>query len=89
MEEGGNLRYRCHTGHAYTHASLLADQSVAVEQALYSSLRAVEEKAATLRRLASRWPEKQGRVKQDYEVRARDLDDAANMLRTMLAGDKR
>lgn len=48
------LRYRCHTGHAFTAESLAADEDDTLEQALYSALRALEENAALARRLALR-----------------------------------
>jgi two-component system chemotaxis response regulator CheB len=86
LEEGGHLRYRCHTGHAYTQDSLLVDQTLAVEDSVYTALRAVEEKATALRRLASRWPEQMGSVRQDYETRALELERSADVLRAMLAG---
>lgn len=37
------LRYRCHTGHAYTAATLLADQSEKMEETLWIALRMFEE----------------------------------------------
>lgn len=86
LEEGGHLRYRCHTGHAFSHASLLIDQSLAIEEGLYTALRAVEEKANALRRLAERWPANLQGVRQDYEARALELDSAAEVIRAMLAG---
>jgi two-component system, chemotaxis family, protein-glutamate methylesterase/glutaminase len=86
LEEGDHLRYRCHTGHAFSQESLQVDQTLAIEESLYSALRAVEEKAAALRRLAERWPEHIPGVKRDYEQRARDLDGSAEVLRSMLAG---
>ena len=85
LEEGEHLRYRCHTGHAYSQASLLVDQGVAVEEGLYTAMRAVHEKAAALRRLAERWPENMPGVKRDYEQRASELDQSADVLRAMLA----
>jgi len=88
LEEGEHLRYRCHTGHAYSQTSLLVDQGVEVEESLYSAMRAVEEKAATLRRLAERWPERMSDVKKEYEQRARELEQSADVLRAMLAGEK-
>ena len=54
LQDGNLTRYRCHTGHAFSPESLLAEQSDAVEEALYSALRALEEKATALRRLAAR-----------------------------------
>ncbi|MGE3511011.1 MAG: chemotaxis protein CheB, partial [Vicinamibacterales bacterium] len=43
------LRFRCHTGHAYTAASLATEIDVAVEKSLWNSIRALEE-AYTLKR---------------------------------------
>lgn len=86
VQEGGHLRYRCHTGHAFSQESLQLDQNVAVEEHLYAALRALEEKAATLRRMAERWPERLPGVSDDYRARAATLDRSAQALRTMLAG---
>ena len=85
LEEGGHLRYRCHTGHAFTQQSMLIDQTIALEESLYTALRAVEEKAAALRRLAERWPEQIPGVRHGYDERARELDRTADQLRAMLA----
>lgn len=41
--EGKIIRYRCHTGHAFTASSLLAGITQTIEEALWSSMRAVEE----------------------------------------------
>ena len=49
-------------------------------------MRAVEEKAAALRRLAQRWPESISGVKPDYARRANELDETADVLRSMLGG---
>ena len=84
LEEGEHLRYRCHTGHAYSQASLLVDQGAAVEESLYTAVRSMQEKAAALRRLAERWPEHMPGVKHDYEQRAADMDRSADVLRSML-----
>jgi two-component system chemotaxis response regulator CheB len=40
------LRYRCHTGHAFSEASLDAAQKAELEDALWSSVRRAEERAA-------------------------------------------
>ena len=89
LEEGEHLRYRCHTGHAYSQASLLVDQGTAVEESLYSAMRALEEKATALRRMADRWPDGLPGVKIDYQQRAGELEQSADVLRAMLAGQKR
>jgi hypothetical protein len=48
---------------------LLVDQGVAVEESLYTTVRAVEEMAVALRRLAERWPDRIPDVKKEYEQR--------------------
>jgi len=45
LHDGEMTRYRCHTGHAFSIESLLADQNQEVESALYAALRAIDENA--------------------------------------------
>lgn len=47
------LRYRCHTGHAYTALTLDSAQSDQTEHALQSGFRALQEREALLRRMAA------------------------------------
>jgi two-component system, chemotaxis family, protein-glutamate methylesterase/glutaminase len=47
------LRYRCHTGHAFTARSLENAQAERVDYALWSSVRALQEREMLLRRLAA------------------------------------
>ena len=86
LDEAGHLRYRCHTGHAFTHDSLLLEQGTEIESSLYAALRVVEEKAAALRRLAERWSGRYPQMTADYEGRALEMDHTANTLRALLAG---
>jgi two-component system chemotaxis response regulator CheB len=46
------LRYRCHTGHGFSLRSLAATQEQVADAALWTGLRALQEKEAILRRLA-------------------------------------
>jgi len=54
LEEGALLRFRCRIGHAYSAQSLLAQQSHSLEDALWSALRALEEKSSLAKRVAGR-----------------------------------
>ena len=44
MDNGPFVRYRCHTGHAYTSASLLAAQTQKIEETMWIALRMFEER---------------------------------------------
>ena len=50
--EGGHLRFRCHTGHAYSVESLSAEMSEKTEESLWSSIRAIEEHVILMRHVA-------------------------------------
>jgi two-component system chemotaxis response regulator CheB len=57
LKEGGNLRFRCHTGHAYAIESLLAELGEKTEDALWNAIRAIEENILLLRRMAAQFKE--------------------------------
>jgi two-component system, chemotaxis family, protein-glutamate methylesterase/glutaminase len=84
IRDGSLIRYRCHTGHAFTESSLLEEQHLAMEGALGSSLRAIEEKAELLRRMALRCETRMPRLQADYEARAQELEAHADTLRRLL-----
>ncbi|MDQ3744203.1 MAG: chemotaxis protein CheB, partial [Acidobacteriota bacterium] len=44
LKEENRIRFRCHTGHAYSPESLIAEIDEAIEDSLWSALRSVEEK---------------------------------------------
>jgi two-component system chemotaxis response regulator CheB len=52
IDEGTLRRFRCRVGHAWSAHSLAAQQAAAVEGALWTALRALEEKAALSDRMA-------------------------------------
>nr|RNJ65721.1 MAG: chemotaxis protein CheB [Leptolyngbya sp. IPPAS B-1204] len=53
LRENNIIRYRCHVGHAYSLDSLVSEQADDLERALWSAVRALEEKAALARRMAA------------------------------------
>jgi two-component system chemotaxis response regulator CheB len=53
LKEGNNVRFRCHTGHAYSVDTLLAEFTEKTEESLWSAIRSMEESVLLLRHLAS------------------------------------
>jgi two-component system chemotaxis response regulator CheB len=51
---GGVLRFRCHTGHAYTSSVLLAEQTSKIEETLWIALRMFEERRNLLTTMSER-----------------------------------
>ena len=52
VREGGRVRYRCHTGHAYSQSALQSEQNEKIEYTLYSAMRALDERLMLLEQMA-------------------------------------
>ena len=48
IKEGSIIRYRCHTGHAYSLETLLAEVNEEIDVTLVSAMRAIEERILLL-----------------------------------------
>lgn len=46
MKEGDRVRFRCHTGHAYSLESLMAEIDEAIQDSLWNAIRSSDEKGA-------------------------------------------
>jgi two-component system, chemotaxis family, protein-glutamate methylesterase/glutaminase len=51
LKEGSRVRFRCHTGHAYSVASLLAAVDEGIEDSMWNAIRALEEGQLLLSRM--------------------------------------
>ncbi len=69
-------RFRCRIGHSYSQKSLEAEQAATVETTLWTAIRALEERAALLRDLASR-------------MRRRDIEASAVRMESQAAEAER
>src|SRR5690606_35196350 len=49
-----DMRFRCHTGHAYTSSSLLAEQTKKIEETMWIALRMFEERKNLLMEMAKK-----------------------------------
>ena len=79
------LRFRCRTGHARSAESLVAQQDGDVEEALWTALRVLEERAEMSRRLADMAVEAGREWSQEhFTERAEDADRSAELLRAVL-----
>lgn len=52
IEEGSIVRFRCHTGHAFSLQTLIAEVNEAIDSGLWDTLRAVEERVMLLHQMA-------------------------------------
>jgi two-component system, chemotaxis family, protein-glutamate methylesterase/glutaminase len=75
-------RFRCRVGHAWTAESLLDEQAIALEGALWMALRALEEKSALSRRMATG---RNALHSSRFEEMAVDAEAAGATLRRLIA----
>jgi two-component system, chemotaxis family, protein-glutamate methylesterase/glutaminase len=88
IREDGPLRYRCRVGHAFTADSLVAGQVEAVEAALWSALRLLEERATLQEKLANRFETRgSGRQAERFAEDAETTTARAALLRRVLLDD--
>ena len=81
MHDDAVLRFRCHTGHAYTADTVYEEHTDRVEEALWSAMRAHRERSEVARRLGER---ARGLTRQIWDDRARDAETDAELIRSVL-----
>lgn len=88
VEKDTDSRYRCHTGHAFTAASLLAEQTKKIEETMWTALRMFEERKNLLTTMArekkgvgSKSAEERANVSQVHIDRIRAILKTANVER--------
>lgn len=85
IDQNGLLRFRCRVGHAYTSLYLQSEQRHALETALWSGLRALEESASLNRRMADRARDaKEQKMVATFEERATNAERNSDTLRNFL-----
>jgi two-component system chemotaxis response regulator CheB len=82
--DGEVLRFRCHTGHAFTAGTLVADQRIATEDALYVALRVLHERIALLRQMAERYHDPMPATASQYETKASDLQASVEVIERLI-----
>jgi len=84
LKERGILRFRCHTGHAYSGESLLVALNEGIENALWSALRAVEEGQLLLERMAGHTSSADGGHAARLRTQLARVTDQAELLREIV-----
>jgi two-component system chemotaxis response regulator CheB len=84
LDDGGLPRIECRVGHAFSIDAFLGEQAVALEDAIWSAINALEERATTLRRFAARFGQTP-RTRQRYQEQAEMIQNQADLLREGLA----
>lgn len=84
------LRYRCHVGHAFSAESLSEGQSQMLEVALWSAVRALEEKMMLAKRIVERARKANHiRAARLFERRARQAEEHSYTLRQLLLTEQK
>jgi two-component system chemotaxis response regulator CheB len=82
IRDGNIIRFRCHTGHAYSADSLLATITENIEDSLWSAIRAVEESIILLNNLGDHHAEKnEPKLAALYFKKANEAEGRAKLVR--------
>ena len=85
IQDGQVLRYQCHVGHQYSPNSLDAEQREAVDGALWSAVRVLEEHSELRMRMARRaLTDGMVAVSEGFEESAQDAHNQAQRIRAVL-----
>lgn len=89
LKEEKRVRFRCHTGHAYSVDSLLAEISEGVEDSLWNAIRSIEESVLLLRHVAEHLDESEnGHTSEKFLARAKEAERRADVVRQAVMTDK-
>jgi two-component system chemotaxis response regulator CheB len=84
LQDGNLLRFRCHTGHAYSVDSLLAAIGESIEQALWQTVRTLEEQMLLLRHLGKHAHDRGDEVlAHRLDVKAQNTQDQVQIVRQL------
>ena len=82
---GETLRYRCHTGHAFTADSLLAQLGEATDAAIWGSVRAIQESSMLMAHLAHHWRGIDPSIADEFLRKAKTAEARADLIRKAAA----
>jgi len=82
LQNGGIVRYRCHTGHAYSIDTLMASITEKVEDSLYNAIRTMDESIILLNHMGDHYAEdNQPQLASLYFKKANDAQQRSALVR--------
>jgi two-component system chemotaxis response regulator CheB len=87
LKDAVPLRFRCHTGHAYTLESLLSEMDEAIEDSLWNAIRALEERVMLIRQAAEHLRESHDERDSALLQRAEETQQRADLVRRAVMGE--
>ena len=85
IEDGDMLRYRCHTGHAFTADAVMEAQAIEADEMLWSLLRAHQQRAEFARRMAEREKtRRRSELASQFGARAKEYEADAAVIERIL-----
>ncbi|HAA29514.1 MAG TPA: chemotaxis protein CheB, partial [Cyanobacteria bacterium UBA8553] len=85
LNERNLLQFRCRTGHAYSAATLMAQQSEVQEEALWAAMRSLEERADLMHQMASKAQVNNRNLSaKRYDTMALEAEQRADLIRKAL-----
>jgi two-component system chemotaxis response regulator CheB len=80
--DGNIIRYRCHTGHAYSADALLASLTEKIEDGLYNAIRGMDESILLLNHVGDHYAEaNQPKLAAVYFKKAKEAEERSNLVR--------
>jgi two-component system chemotaxis response regulator CheB len=82
IREGNLLRYRCHTGHAFSADTLLAELTAGIEDGIWNAIRAIEESIMLINHIGDDFAEKnEPKLAALYFQKAKDAEQRRQLLK--------
>jgi two-component system chemotaxis response regulator CheB len=82
LRDGDRVRFRCHTGHAFTSDSLLSSLTENIEESLWSAIRGVDESIMLLNHIGDHFAEaNQGNLAAKFFQKAKEAQNRNELIR--------
>ncbi|WP_332825355.1 chemotaxis protein CheB [Ramlibacter sp.] len=84
IEEGSIVRFRCHTGHAFSLLALLAEVNTSIDKGLWDTIRAIEERVLLLRQISKAQAATAAEAARTFEELADDAESSIKDLKRLV-----